>query len=78
MLYGLKKAGDPKGGWEDNPHLRLQTQNVNPFGKMVAFDCFSAVGVVLKMLLYFSERGLLSRVCDSHSQAQDRGLGTGE
>lgn len=78
MLYGLTKAGDPRRGRVDNPHLGRQTQNVSTFGKLMAFGGSAVVGLVLKMLFYFSERGPLSRVRDSHGHAQDRGLGTGK
>lgn len=76
MLYGLTKAGDPRRGRVDNPHLGRQTQNVSTFGKLMAFGGSAVVGLVLKMLFYFSERGQECVTATAVPRTGDWGLGS--
>lgn len=54
-----------------------QTQIVSAFGKLVAFGCRSAVGVVSKMLLYFLEQATPIRSVSRPHCAERKGPGTG-
>lgn len=55
-----------------------QTQIVSALGRLAAFGCCSALGLVSKMPFYFLEKQPLSGVCDCHGCAQAGGLGTGD
>lgn len=77
LVRGLRKAGDARGGREAGPRLGFQTQVAHALGKLLAFGCCSALGLVSKTLFSFLEKRPLSGVCDGHGCAQDRGLGTG-
>lgn len=55
---------------------RCRIQHISTVGKLATFCCCCALEAVWKVPIHFSGKWPLSRVCDSHSCAQDGGLGS--